>query len=71
MSLLYDDSVFTDGKYKGKTVAEVATVDKDYLVRYQSTTRSNFISDEVMQNLQRYTNVTKKVNQDINQARGA
>lgn len=60
MVTLYEEDHVPGSKYPGKTIGEIAGIDPGYLQRIQSTSRKFCISDEVMDNLDKYRQNYKK-----------
>lgn len=54
MITLYEDDKTPGIKYRGKTIGEVAAIDPRYLREIQAKSRTFCISDEVMENLDKY-----------------
>lgn len=54
MITLYEDNLTPGKKYHGKKIGEVAAIDPRYLVELQAKSRTFCISDEVMDNLDKY-----------------
>jgi DNA topoisomerase IB len=54
MKTLYEDDLIPGEKHKGKTIKQVAQIDPNHLHYLQSTSRNYCISDEVMENLDKY-----------------
>lgn len=54
MKTLYEDDQCPGRKHKGKTIGDVAGLDPKYLHQLQATSRTYCISDEVMDNLDKY-----------------
>lgn len=59
MTTLYEDDPVPGEKHKGKTVAEVAMIDPNHLHYIQANSGRYSISDEVMDNLDKYKSKKK------------
>lgn len=55
MTILFEEDIFPFGKkYKGCTVAAIATEDPEYLRKFHASSNNYAISDEVMLHLDKY-----------------
>jgi hypothetical protein len=60
MTTLYEEDPCPGEKHKGKTIGEVAAIDPGYLHVLQEHSKNFCISDEVMDNLDKYRNFNAK-----------